>query len=470
MSDARQGSRRTFTRNHAFVLAALLCYGVMTFIIGWQAGRRNPSEALTQNRTAEVVSETLLRSLTRPTAREGAFQPDPLEAFMEVYEQLKSKYVEDITDTDKKRLSYGAIRGMLRELGDPYTRFMEPEDFGDFQVENQGHFKGIGAMLGIDHDTHKIQVIQVFPDHPAAKAGLRPGDFIIAIDGEETADMSLEVAVQKIRGAAGTTVRLTVEAPQPETEKPDPELLKKLGRDPDKPRTDPLPVVGETRDLEITRGDIEFPIVEETILAGDIGYIQLTGFNEKAYQRLKEALADTARKGAKAWLLDLRHNPGGMLEEVRKITSLFIKDGPVVFVQERQRAAETLSVLPQYKYEGAQLPMVVLVDHYSASASEILAGALQDDQRAKILGETTYGKGLVQTVVPLSDNSAVAITTAKYLTPAKRDINKKGIEPDIPLKGLNERQRFEGLASGKPRDDWDPQVKKGVELLHEQLR
>ncbi len=470
MAETRPTPVRLFTRAHAFVCAAVLCYGVMTLVVGYELGRRRAPLENPTGRVSVNVGDALLRALTRPTTRPGAFEPDPLEAFMEVFGHLKSKFVEPIGEAQKKRLAYGAIKGMLRELGDPYTRFMEPKDFGNFQVENQGHFKGIGAMLGIDHDTHKIQVIRVFPNHPAAKAGIKAGDYVIAINGEPTADMSLDVAVSKIRGEANTKVKLTIETAS-KPNKPDPELLKKYGKDPEEARTDPAPVMGKTRDVEITRADIDVPVVEKEMLAGDIGYLYLGAFNELGYKQLRAEMDDLIRKGAKGLLLDLRNNPGGLLEEARHITSLFVKDGAVVYIQERDRAAETLAVSPQHFFDGPQLPMVVLVNRFSASASEIVAGALQDHQRATVVGETTYGKGLVQTVVPLSDKSAVAITTAKYLTPNKRDINKKGIKPDVAVAlDLDEKAYVQALTSGKPRDEWDPQVKKAIETLRPQMK
>lgn len=469
MAQTQPRANGGFTRGHAFVLAAALCYGLVMFVVGVQVGRGGPGTP-SEHQTADLQGDSLLASLTRPLSRVGTFDPDPIEAFMEVYEHLRGKYLEEITEADRKRLSYGAIKGMLRELGDPYTRFMAPEDYGSFREENTGHFKGIGAVLGVDQRTNKIQVIRVFRDNPAAKAGLKPGDYIIAVDGESTEDLSLEVTVNKIRGPEGTKVKLTVERPSQAQQNIDPELLKKLGRDPDQPRTDPAPVTGDTLDIEITRADVQVPIVESELIGSDLGYVYLHVFNEQSYSQLSAAIDELKRKGAKGLVLDVRDNPGGMLDEAVKVTSLFVREGAVVHVQERAKAAETLSVMPQY-LRDPDTPVVVLVNHFSASASEILAGALQDHKRAQIVGDTTYGKGLVQTVVPLSDRSAVAITTAKYLTPNKRDINRRGIEPDVKVEyGLSADEERAALTSGKPRAEWDPQLIKAVEVLRQQVR
>lgn len=466
---ARERNGRTVRRRHVLVGLAVLFYGLAAFAVGTQVGDRDAAAGLPAMRTAEVRTDTLLSALTRPTAQAEAFDPDPLEAFMEVYEHLKSKYVEPIDDSERQELAYGAVRGMLRELGDPYTRFMAPEEFSDFQEDTAGQFPGIGAMLGINRQTHKIEVVRVFSKNPAAEAGLRAGDFIIAIDGEDTADMSLDVAVSKIRGEAGSTVTLTIERPREDAAPVDEELLRKYGIDPEEERTDPAPIIGETEDVVVTRRDVHIPVVEHQMMGDQIGYIWLQLFNEESVPQLTQAIADLQRQGAKGLLLDLRQNPGGVLDVCIKVASMFVPEGAVVHVQERTSAGETLSVLPQYHLDNP-LPMVVLVNEFSASASEIVAGALQDHELAPVVGMTTYGKGLVQTVVPLSDNSAVAITTAKYLTPRKRDINKKGIEPDFKV----ETNEAETIALNTGEWDWTkldqyPQLKRAVEALHERM-
>lgn len=471
MAETNAQPAKTLSRGHAFVLAAALCYGLVSFVVGVQVGRRGTTPTV-DHRAAEIANDSFLSTLTQPlgAAASVSFDPDPLEAFMEVYEHLRTKYLEPITDKDRQKLAYGAIKGMLRELGDPFTRFMAPDDYTGFREENTGHFKGIGAVLGVDHRTNQIQVIRVFRGNPAQKAGLKPGDYIIGINDEPTDDLSLEVAVNKIRGEAGTKVKLTVRRPDPGAKPLDKDWLKKNGIDPDEPRVDPVKLPGETLDLQVTRDDVKIPIVESEMIGDDIGYLYLQTFNEQSYKQLSESLEALRKKGAKGLILDLRDDPGGMLDECIKVCSMFLTEGAIVHVQERDKAPETLSVIPQYT-TAPNLPIVVLVNHFSASASEILSGALQDHKRAILVGATTYGKGLVQTVVPLSDNSAVAITTAKYLTPNKRDINRKGIEPDIPVEwDLTDEQEREALTSNKPRSEWDPQLKRALTALRERLK
>jgi carboxyl-terminal processing protease len=410
-------------------------------------------------------------SLAKPLAQQGSLEPDPLESFMEVYEHLKSKFYQPIGENDKKKLAYGAIRGMLRELGDPYTRFMEPKDYDDFKQDTEGKFKGIGAMLGIDNASRRIVVMRVFPNNPAAVAGLKAGDFVVRVNDEPTDDMSLDVAVSKIRGEAGTKVKLTVMRPE-KPRKVDPDLLRKYGVDPEEQRADPTPVdPTKLTDISITRGNVDVPIVESEMVGKDIGYVHLMMFNEESYTQMAAAITTLKGKGIKGLVLDLRDNPGGMLEEAVKTVSFFVKEGAVVHIQERDKPAETLPINPRY-YGNLDCPLVVLVNGFSASASEILSGALQDYKAAQLVGEKTFGKGLVQTVVPLADRSALVLTTAVYLTPNKRNINKKGIEPDIKVpwdRNDADKAALQAASTGKTRVEWDVQLQKAVEVLRAQM-
>lgn len=319
--------------------------------------------------------------------------------FLNVYDLLKSEYVEsNLNDTT---LIYGAIRGMLGSLEDPYTRFMDPKAYSGMQEERAGAFSGIGIQIGMKGK--QLSVIAPMEGTPAARAGLKAGEAILEIDGKATKDMAIEEAVTHIRGPRGTTVKLKVQAEGAKA----------------------------ARVVPIVRDNIVTKAVKIEELDGNIGYIRLNTFMANdASDEIKQALIKFKNKDG--LILDLRGNPGGLLPNAIDIGSMFIKEGPIVHVVNREGKKDS------YKASGkvvvdAKIPVAVLVDGGSASASEILGGALQDTHRAVLIGTKTFGKGLVQTVHPLSDGSGVAITTNKYLTPNGHDIHKKGIEPDIKV-------------------------------------
>jgi carboxyl-terminal processing protease len=319
--------------------------------------------------------------------------------FLNVYDLLKSEYVEsNVNDTT---LIYGAIRGMLASLDDPYTRFMDPKAYSGMQEERAGSFSGIGIQIGMKDK--QLSVIAPMEGTPAAKAGLKAGDKILEIDGKSTKDMAIEEAVTHIRGPRGSGVKLRV--------------LSEGGK--------------ASRVVTIVRDNIITKAVKSEDF-GDIGYVRLSTFMANdAADEVKAALLKF--KDKKGLIIDLRGNPGGLLPNAIDIGSMFIKkDEAIVHVVNREGEKQS------YRASGkvivdSKIPVAVLVDGGSASASEILSGALQDDHRAVLIGTKTFGKGLVQTVHPLSDGSGVAITTNKYLTPAGHDIHKKGIEPDIKV-------------------------------------
>lgn len=316
--------------------------------------------------------------------------------FLQVYDLVKSEYVEsEVKDTE---LVYGAIRGMLTSLDDPYTRFMDPKAFKGMQDERQGSFSGIGIQIGMKDK--QLSVISPIEGTPAHRAGLQAGDAIVEVDGKPTKDMAIEEAVTLIRGPRGSTVKLTI-----------------MREGLTKPKIVPI-----TRDNIVTKA------VKVEEMDGGIGYIRLNTFmSNDAPKEVREALLKFKNK--KGIILDLRGNPGGLLPNAVDIGSMFIKDGPIVQIVNREGEKQYLKASGK-QIVDPKMPLVVLVDGGSASASEILAGALQDTHRAELIGTKTFGKGLVQTVHSLSDGSGVAITTNKYLTAAGHDINKKGIEPD----------------------------------------
>lgn len=319
--------------------------------------------------------------------------------FLQVYDLLKNEYVErDLKDNE---LVYGAIRGMLGSLDDPYTRFMDPKAFQSMQDERQGSFGGIGIQIGIKDG--KLSVIAPMEGTPAFKAGLKAGDHIMEIDGKPTKDMAEAEAVSLIRGARGTKVVLTI---------------KHTG-------------AAESRKVPIVRDNIVTKAVKIEEMDGNLGYVRLSTFmSNEAGQEVKSALQKFNKKDG--IIVDLRGNPGGLLPNAVDIGSMFIKDGPIVQLVNREGEKQFLKASGRVVVDN-KIPVVVLIDGGSASASEILAGALQDTKRATLIGTKSFGKGLVQTVHSLSDGSGVAITTQKYLTAGGHDIHKKGVEPDIKI-------------------------------------
>jgi len=310
---------------------------------------------------------------------------------------------EDYVDRDRledSALSQAAIEGMLEELDDPYTSYLDIETYQLGMSGLEGEFEGIGAHVGIRDE--KLTVIAPIADSPAAKAGVRAGDIILEVDGNPTADMSLAEAVLNIRGPKGTPVRLLI-LHQDET---------------------------EPEEIEIIRAKIELTSVRFE-MKGDIAYINITHFSGRTDEELSPVLESLAGEGAKGIILDLRRNPGGILDEVVKVVSHFVPEGVVLNVVDNRGERTALEVRPGVV--TIDLPVVVLVDEFSASGSEVLSGALQDHGRATIAGRQTFGKGSVNVLRRLDDGSGLYITTARWLTPEGRPIEGEGIKPDYEL-------------------------------------
>lgn len=322
-----------------------------------------------------------------------------IKTFAESLSLVKKNYVEDV---DEKELVYGAIKGMLSSL-DPHSSFMPPEAFKEMQIDTKGEFGGLGIQIGIKDKV--LTIIAPIEDTPADKAGVKAGDIIIKIDGESTKDLSLQDAVSKLRGPKGTKVTITivrenVEAPM---------------------------------DITMRREIIVLKSVKSRVIDNEIGYVKLTQFQERSSDDLVNALKELSEKGIKALILDLRNNPGGLLKGAVDVTSQFLPTGKlVVYIKGKDGDKNEFNTNNGNHY--FDYPMIVLVNGGSASASEIVAGALQDWGKAVVLGTQTFGKGSVQTVIPLSDGSALRLTTARYYTPKGRSIQTTGITPDIVVK------------------------------------
>ena len=340
---------------------------------------------------------------------------------------------QDYTD-DKS--AYKAIRQSLKGLGDPYTRFLEPEEYEELTSQTSGELSGIGIRLGIDEKTSKLTVVEPIPNSPASEAGLKAGDRIVSIDGKSTALMSLEQASAEIKGEVGTQVQLEIARP----EKP-------------------------TFDVTIARAQIELPSVSYTLNQeqdSKVGYIKLDEFSSHAAEQMQKAIKDLSNKQASGFVLDLRGNPGGLLFSSVEIARMWMQKGAIVSTIDRKGGNDKFSANGKALTD---LPLVVLVDGYSASASEILAGALKENHRAKIVGSRTYGKGTVQSVHGLSDGSGLAVTIARYYPPSGMDINQKGITPDIKVDLSREQQTNLSINPSLLGTKDDPQYARAVNIL-----
>jgi carboxyl-terminal processing protease len=327
-----------------------------------------------------------------------------LQNFSKVLNLVQQYYVDEV---DTKKLIYGAIKGMLREL-DPHTNFMPPDMFKEFENETSGEFGGLGIEISVQGGI--LTIISPIEDTPAWKAGIKAGDKVVAIDGHSTKGMSLVEASQYLRGKRGTQVVLRVVREKEE----------------------------EPKDILIVRGSVKIKSVKYTDLEDGYAYVRITSFIENTARDLEKVLAEHQSKSKKieGLLIDLRKNPGGLLDQAVKTSDMFLKDGVIVSTIGRTaKDKEVTSATKKGKYTG--FPIVVLVDQYSASASEIVSGALQDNKRALIVGEKTFGKGSVQSIVKLQDGSGLKLTVARYYTPRGVSIQAEGIKPDVEIEFLD---------------------------------
>lgn len=324
-----------------------------------------------------------------------------LNLFGEVMERAKVSYVEDVSD---KKLIESAINGMLSSL-DPHSSFLDDQSFKYMSEQTKGKFGGLGIEVTMENGV--VKVVSPIDDTPASKAGLKPGDYITNIDGEAVMGMTLNDAVDKMRGKIGSKVKLTI---------------RRINEKP----------------LEVTlkREEIKIQSVKNSIKADDVVYIRISSFSEDVDTMTAKAIKDAKKKlgnKLKGVVIDVRNNPGGLLDQAVNVSDLFLDKGEIVSTRSRNEE-DTVKYTAKEGDIAKGLPIVVIVNDGSASASEIVAGALQDHKRAIILGEKSFGKGSVQTVIPLGKYGAMRLTTARYYTPSGRSIQAKGIEPDIEVK------------------------------------
>src|SRR5215472_11599062 len=342
-----------------------------------------------------------------------------LDLFGQVLERVRSDYVEEVND---QQLIEAAINGMLSSL-DPHSSYLNAKNFRDLQTQMRGEFGGLGIEVTMENGL--VKVLSPIDDTPAARAGIKPNDYIVQIDGEQVQGLTLNEAVEKMRGPVNSDIKLTI---------------RREGR--------------EAFDVKLTRANIKIQSVKSHLEGGNVGYIRITSFNEQtdvglinAFKTLKQQAGDKLL----GFVLDLRNNPGGLLEQAVAVSNAFVDKGEIVSIRGRKvQSAQRFNAAPDKDLSGG-LPVVVLINGGSASASEIVAGALQDHHRAVLMGTRSFGKGSVQTIVELSDHSAMRLTTARYYTPSGRSIQGHGIDPDIVV----EAAKIEKLAGGDTRHEAD---------------
>jgi carboxyl-terminal processing protease len=355
---------------------------------------------------------------------------EELKTFSEVLNQVQKHYVDE---TKPKDLIQGAIRGMLSTL-DPHSAYMTPEMYKEMQVETKGEFGGVGIQIGVKDN--RLAVIAPIEGTPAYRAGIKAGDFIVKVNDDTTKDLTLMDAVQKMRGPKGTKVNLTIQ------------------RD-----GTPDPLV-----FTLVRDTIKIESVKSKVI-DNLGYVRLTQFQEATGRDLSRAMKQFKEQKVQGAILDLRNNPGGLLTAAVDVSEQFLPSGKLV-VYTKSREGKKDEWVSKARDQMEDLPMIVLVNEGSASASEIVAGALQDWGRAVIIGTTSFGKGSVQTILPLGDGSGLRLTTAKYYTPKGRSIQSTGITPDIVVKLSSAKEGKPGEkesetkgakpSAGKPGDEAGP--------------
>jgi len=385
---------------------------IVSLIIGFVGGSYFQAHQI----QAPVVGNLINREVNQP-------KDVDFSVFWTAWDLLHSKYV-DKSKLDTQNLVFGAIDGMVKAVGDPYTVFFRPKESKEFNEQISGSFSGIGIEIGLKDDV--LTVIAPIKNTPAARAGLLAGDKILKIDDKKTEGMKLDEAVSLIRGPKGTSVKLTI--------------LREKAK--------------ETKEVTIIRDIIKIPAVEWKLLGEDTAYIEIFTFNKNVDSEFEKAAREIAESKAKRIILDLRDNPGGLLDSAINIAGYFLDADKVVAIERfGDGREEQFKTQPNARLKN--YPVVVLINKGSASASEILAGALKDNRGVLIIGETSFGKGSVQEMADLPQKTSLKITVAKWLTPSGKSIDENGIKPDVEAK-MTENDIKEGK---------DPQLDKALEII-----
>ncbi len=402
---------------------------VVIFFVGFLLGNKSSRGETISNKISNIINPSSRSNDIFFGANKKELEDVDMSVFWEAWRQMDDKFV-DIDKLDPEKRIYGAIKGMVSASGDPYSAYMNPEEAKDFNTDMEGSFEGIGAELGMKDGM--LTVIAPLEGTPAEKADLRAGDIIVKIFDEITLEMTVDDAVKRIRGEKGTIVKLTVARGE----------------------------TGETVEIEITRGVIELQSVKYEKKEGNIGYIKVSKFLENTGENFDKAISTAIIDNVDGLIIDVRNNPGGYLDVAVDMASTFVSNGEVV-VWEKGRSDNKVPFTAGKKVDKLlNIPIVVIMNGGSASASEILAGALRDIKGVKLIGEKSFGKGSVQQLLELSDESNIKITIAKWLTPKGTSIHEVGLEPDVEVKMTEEDYK----------NKKDPQLEKALEELKQEIK
>jgi len=419
MENFKPYKKESVFKKHGFlmgVLSTLLCVVLVCGLVFGLLNATGQILVIGQTGASTVEGEALLSEET-------------VEKLDEIYQNINIYYYEDFEKTDLEESLY---KGLVEGLNDPYSVYYTEEEYEDLMVSTTGTYYGIGAGLSQNLDTMVVTITKVYRGTPAEEAGLKNGDIILAVDEWDATSMEVSKLVQHIRGEAGTTVHMTIYRES----------------------------TGETLEFDVERRHVELPSIEGEMLEGGIGYIQITEFQSKTDEQFEEMLESFRTQGMNGLIVDVRANPGGLLSSVVNLCDYILPQGLVVYIE------DTFGNKEEYNSDKRciDIPIVVLIDENSASASEIFAAAMKDYQYATLVGKTTYGKGIVQNIIPLDDGDALKLTTAKYFTPNGNYIHEVGVSPDVEID-----YEYTGPEDATYDKQYDSQFLKAVEVMQGML-
>ena len=414
-----ESNKESFFKRHGFLMGALTVLVCVALLCSGIIGLLGATGQIL------IIGETGASTIDG----DAFLEDEAVDKLDEIYNAINIYYYEDFT---KENLEESLYKGLVEGLNDPYSVYYTKEEYEDMMVSTTGTYYGIGAGLSQNMDTMVVTITKVYRGTPAEEAGLKNGDIIISVEDLDATSMEVSELVQHIRGEAGTKVHMTIYRESTE----------------------------ETLEFDVERRHVELPSIEGEMLQNNIGYIQITEFQSKTDEQFEEMFLGLKEQGVQGLIVDVRANPGGLLSSVVNLCDFILPEGLVVYVEDSFGNKE------EYVSDKAavQIPMVVLIDENSASASEIFAGALKDFQYATLVGKTTYGKGIVQNIIPLSDDDAVKLTTAKYFTPSGNYIHGVGIAPDGEVE-----YEYTGPVDENYNKIYDSQFVKALEIMQEML-